>query len=471
MKKFNSVNTIIFGAGPAGLAGAHKLVKNNKSVIIFEKEKQVGGISKTVNFKGYRFDLGGHRFFTKNKEVNQLWQETLGRDFLVRPRLSRIFYKNKFFDYPVKPLNALRGLGFFESMLIGFDFLKTQIFPSKEEKNFEQWVSNRFGKRLFNHFFKSYTEKVWGIPCEEIQAEWAAQRIKGLSLLSTLKNAILPDKKGKIKTLVEEFRYPKFGPGMMYEKMAENISKMGGKVSKEQEIIEIVCEKNVIEKVVVKNREGQKEEYQAEYFLSSMPITKLVQIISPAPPKKVLEASINLNYRSFLTVSVILNTKKSFPDTWIYVHSPEVKMGRIQNFKNWSPFMVPDQNKTTLGLEYFCSEGDELWKMEDKELLKLGMRELEKIGLGQKNDFVSGFVARVPKAYPVYDQNYPKNIEIIKEYLAGIKNLQPIGRYGMFKYNNMDHSILTGLYAAENILGKTHNIWEVNADEDYQEEK
>jgi len=467
----NKIEVAIFGAGPAGLAAASKLVKNGKDTIVFEKDKQVGGISKTIEFKGYRFDLGGHRFFTKSREVNELWTETLGQDFLTRPRLSRIFYKNKFFDYPVKPLNALRGLGFVESLFILFDYLKTKLFPYNEEKTFEQWVSNRFGKRLFNHFFKSYTEKLWGIPCDQIQAEWAAQRIKGLSLTSALKNALFPDKSGKIKTLIDEFQYPKYGPGMMYERLAKDIEDIGGKVFLNQEVAGINHENFKVKSATIKNLAGETKEYFADHFLSSMPITELVKRLSPAPPKEVIAAAGKLTYRSFITVSVILNSANSFPDTWIYVHSPEVKMGRIQNFKQWSPFMVPDQTKTALGLEYFCTEGDALWNMSDKDLLALGMKELEKIGLGREKDFVDGFVARAAKTYPVYDATYPENIKIVRNYLDKFPNLQPIGRYGMFKYNNMDHSILTGLYAAENILGQNHDIWSVNADQEYHEEK
>lgn len=469
-KNIEKVDVIIFGAGPAGLAAADKLVKNKKKVIVFEKEDQVGGISKTKEYKGYRFDLGGHRFFTKSKEVNALWDETLGKDFLKRPRLSRIYYKNKFFDYPVKPMNALKGLGIGESIMILGSYIRVKLFPSKEEKNFEQWVSNRFGKRLFNHFFKSYTEKLWGIPCEEIQAEWAAQRIKGLSLTSAIKNALFPDKSGKIKTLIDEFKYPKYGPGMMYERMAENVEKMGGKILKQTEVAKLHHNGSEIESVIVKDKSGKETEYKADFYLSSMPITLLVQSLNPAAPKAALQASMNLTYRSFITVSVILKGKNPFPDTWIYIHSPEVKMGRIQNFKSWSPFMVPDKKHIALGLEYFATEGDDLWKMKDKDLIDLALTELEKIHLGKKKDFVDGFVIRVPKAYPVYDSAYPKNIKTVRNYLDGFKNLQPIGRYGMFKYNNMDHSILTGLYAAEHILGQHRNVWEVNADQEYHEE-
>lgn len=470
-KDSSKFDVIIFGAGPAGLAGATNLAKNGKSVAIFEKDKMVGGISKTLEHNGYRFDLGGHRFFTKSKEVNDLWDETLGADFLIRPRLSRIYYQNKFFDYPVKPMNALLGLGVFTSIQVLWSYLVIKIFPYKKEATFQEWVSNRFGKKLFNIFFKTYTEKLWGIPCSQIQAEWAAQRIKGLSMLSTIKNAIFPDKSGKIKTLIDEFKYPKFGPGMMYEKMAENVAKAGGQIFKEQEVMLIKHENFTATSAIIKNKSGEETEYFADNFLSSMPITQLIERLSPPAPSEIIEASKKLTYRSFITVSVILESENPFPDTWIYVHSPEVKMGRIQNFKSWSPFMVPDPSKTALGLEYFCTEGDELWSMSDDDLIQIGLSELEKIGLGKKADFVDGFVAKVYKAYPVYDYTYPENIKIVREYLGKFTNLQPIGRYGMFKYNNMDHSILTGLFAADNILGAHKDIWTVNADQEYHEEK
>jgi len=461
----------LFSELASRIAAAHKLAENKKNVIVFEKDKQVGGISKTIEFKGCHFDLGGHRFFTKSQEVNDLWDKTLGADFLERPRLSRMYYRDKFFAYPIKPFDALYKLGILESILVALSYLKTKLFPYKEEKNLTQWVSNRFGKRLYLHFFKSYTEKLWGIPCEEIQAEWVAQRIKGLSFRTVIKNALFPNKKGSPKTLIDKFKYPKYGPGMMYEKMAENIETMGGKIMKESEIVKIKHSDFKAESVIIKDKEGNEQEYIANYFLSSMPITTLIKRMSPEAPKKVLDAAHNLHYRSFITISVILNSPSPFPDTWIYIHSPEVKMGRIQNFKSWSPFMTDDKKKTPLGLEYFCTEGDELWNTKDEDLLKLGMEELEKINLGKKNTFIDGFVARVPKAYPVYDSTYKENIKIIRDYLDKFKNLQPIGRYGMFKYNNMDHSILTGLYAAENILGDHHNIWNVNADQEYQEEK
>jgi len=461
---------IIFGAGPAGLGAAIELVKNDLKPIILEKENQAGGISKTINYKGYYFDLGGHRFFTKSPEVMNLWQEILKKeDFLERQRLSRIYYKNKFFFYPLKPFNALFNLGFFTSLQVVFSYLISKIFPFKEEKTFEQWVSNRFGKKLFNIFFKTYTEKVWGIPCQEISAQWAAQRIKGLSLFSAIKNAFFPQKSGKIKTLITSFHYPKFGPGMMYEKMAKRIEEKGGNVFLNEEIKKIYCsEKNILK--VITEKEGVLREYEGDYFISTLPINFLVKIMDPLPPKEILEAANNLKFRSFLVVNLILEAKDLFPDNWIYVHSPEVKMGRIQNFKNWSPFMVKNENETGLGLEYFCTEGDEFWRKTDEELIKIGIEELEKIKIAKKFQFKEGFVVRVLNAYPVYFTGYENYLNTIKYYLAGFKNLQTIGRAGMFRYNNMDHSILSGIYAASNILGKKNNIWEINIEEEYHEE-
>jgi len=464
-------DVIIFGAGPAGLAAGLYLARKGKKVLLTEKESRVGGISKTIEYKGCRFDLGGHRFFTKSKEVNDLWNETLGADFLTRPRSSRIYYRNKFFDYPLKPMNALTGLGVFTSLRILGSYLYIKVFPYKEEKTFEEWVSNRFGKKLYNIFFKTYTEKLWGIPCTEIRAEWAAQRIKGLSMRSLIKNSLFPDRTGKIKTLIEEFKYPRHGPGMMYERMAENVQKAGGALLLETEVVRINRNGDFrAESVILTGKNGEKT-FFADNFISSMPITELIKRLDPPAPPEVLEAARALKYRSFLTVNVILNCPENpFPDTWIYIHSPEIRMGRIQNFRNWSPEMVDDPGKTALGLEYFCTEGDALWNTKDEELMKLGLKELEELKLGRAADFVDGFIARVPKAYPVYDAPYPENIRVIREYLANFKNLQPIGRYGMFKYNNMDHSILTGLYAARNLLGANYDIWEVNTDKEYQEE-
>lgn len=465
----SKTDTVIIGAGPAGLAAAIRLTRQGRKVVVLEKETQVGGISKTIEFKGYRFDLGGHRFFTKSEEVNRLWEETLGEDFLIRPRLSRIFYRNRFFNYPLKPANALFGLGILTSIGVILSYLKSRLFPCRKEESFEQWVSNRFGSKLYNIFFKTYTEKLWGIPCGEIRAEWAAQRIKGLSLTTAVRNAFFPDKSGKVKTLIETFQYPKLGPGMMYEKMAGNVEELGGEICLESDVREIRHCDGAVRSIMARRNGKGNAEHVAAHFISSMPITDLIGRLSPPPPQEVTDAAKRLTYRSFITVSLIMDVEIDFPDTWIYVHSPEVKMGRIQNFGNWSPCMLADPGRTAMGVEYFCTEGDELWGMPDDALVALALEELEKVGLGNRKDFVEGFVARVPKAYPVYDASYPRNIRIIREYLAGFSNLQPVGRYGMFKYNNMDHSILTGMYAAENVMGERHDIWAINTEQEYHE--
>lgn len=466
---------VIIGAGPAGLTAAYVLSKAGVQSIVLEKDQTAGGIARTVNYKGYYFDIGGHRFFTKVKPVEDIWKEVLGEDLLRRNRLSRIYYNKKFFYYPLRPLNALLGLGIWNSILIFFSYLMAQLFPSKEEETFEQWVSNRFGKRLFKIFFKTYTEKVWGISCNEISAEWAGQRVKGLSLMTALKNAILKsqspqkDKKKVIKTLIDEFDYPKFGPGMMWEAMVESIEKNGSQVYLGKAVEGIRWTGNKVEALEVKQN-GQIELVYGTDFISSMPIREALQKFKPEVPKEVLEAANDLKYRDFLTVALIINKPMLFPDTWVYIHDPEVKVGRIQNFKNWSPFMVPDSNKTCLGLEYFCFEGDDLWNMPDDQLIELGKKDLESLGLVNRNDVEDGTVVRMPKAYPVYDSTYRKSLDVVRQFLRGIGNLQLVGRNGMHKYNNQDHSMLTAMLSAENILGARHDLWAVNVEQEYHEE-
>jgi protoporphyrinogen oxidase len=471
MNEGNKFDVIVFGAGPAGVTAALKLARNGKSVLVFDKDSKIGGISKTIDFNGFLFDLGPHRFFTKSKEVNDLWKETLGEDFLPVNRLTRIYYNNKFFFYPLKPLNAFFGLGLFSSLHIIASYVWIRLFPYKEEKSYEQWVTNRFGSKLYRTFFKTYNEKLWGIPCNKMEASWVAQRIKGLSLKSAIKNALFPDKSGNLKTLIDQFHYPKYGAGMMYEKMAEIAKENGANFELETEVVKISSEENQIKSVTVKKKDGQENEYFADHFLSSIPITHLVKRMNPSAEKEISDAADSLKFRSTIMINLTYNAKNPFPDNWIYVHSAEAKTGRIGSPKNMSRFTSPDENKTPLCLEYWCNENDALWKMSDEELLNLGVQDLDVLNLAKKDDFIDGFVARVPKTYPLQDGTEVKNIEIIRDYLDKIKNLQPIGRYGMFKYNNMDHSILTGLYAAENILGKDHDIWEVNADEDYHEAK
>jgi protoporphyrinogen oxidase len=460
---------VIVGAGPAGLTAAYELTKFNIRPIVLEKLDKVGGIARTENYKGFYFDMGGHRFFTKSREVNQMWREVLGADFLRRSRLSRIYYRHKFFFYPLKPLNTLLGLGFLEAILIILSYIRWQLFPYRQEETFEQWVTNRFGKRLFLTFFKTYTEKVWGIPCSELKAEWAAQRIKDLSLKTALVSMFMKPK-NTIKTLIEQFDYPRRGPGMMWNMVKERVEERGGCVRLNTDVVKICRTGNHIDSVVV-SRDGQQEVITGTDFISSMPVTEFIKKLDPAPPQPVLEAADSLKYRDFLTVCLVANKAQTFPDNWIYVHDPDVRVGRIQNFKNWSPDMVPDPSKTSLGLEYFCTEGDELWNMADADLIELGKREIDRIGLASYADIEDGCVFRVSKSYPVYDSDYRDHLAVIREYVSGLENFQTIGRNGLHRYNNQDHAMLTGMLAVRNMmLGEKNDLWSVNADQEYHEE-
>jgi protoporphyrinogen oxidase len=460
---------IIIGGGPAGLTAAYELTRHNIQPLVFEKYDKVGGISRTENYKGYYFDMGGHRFFTKSEEVNKFWDEILKDDFLHRPRLSRIYYNRKFFNYPLKPFNAIKGLGFWQSILISLSYVRWQLFPYENEDTFEQWVTNRFGKQLFNTFFKSYTEKVWGISTSELNAEWAAQRIKDLDLKAAVLNMFIKPNH-TITTLIEEFRYPKRGPGMLWNEVKERIISRGGEVLLNSDVCGINRNEKEITSVVVSNN-GQEQVISGSDFISSMPITDFIKKLNPPPPDDVVKAAEQLTYREFLTVCLIVDQPNLFEDNWIYIHDPEVKVGRIQNFKNWSPFMVPDSSKTSLGLEYFCNEGDELWNSEDDELVDLGKREIEQIGLAKYEDVLDGSVYRVEKAYPIYDSNYRDHLTLVREYVDSLENFQTIGRNGLHRYNNQDHAMLTGMLAVRNILnGEKNDLWVVNAEQEYHEE-
>lgn len=460
---------IVIGGGPAGLTAAYELTKLNRRPIVLEKQDKVGGLARTENYKGFYFDMGGHRFFTKSEEVKKMWREILGDDFLRRPRLSRIYYQKKFFYYPLKPLNALKGLGLFESLLIVLSYLRWQLFPYQREDSFEQWVTNRFGRRLFRTFFKTYTEKVWGIPCSELRAEWAAQRIKDLSLKTALLSMFLKPKQ-TIKTLIDEFDYPRFGPGTMWNAVKHQVEGWGGVVRMNTEVVGIHRCGNHIDSVVV-SCNGRREVIWGTDFISSMPITEFIAQLDPPPPAAVLEAAAKLKYRDFLTVCLVVNKPDLFPDNWIYIHAPEVKVGRIQNFKNWSPDMIPDPTKTSLGLEYFCTEGSELWNMADADLIELGKRELDRIGLASYATVEDGCVFRVPKSYPVYDSDYQDYLAVVREFVDSLENFQTIGRNGLHRYNNQDHAMLTGMLAVRNLLlGEKHDLWSVNADQEYHEE-
>lgn len=436
---------------------------------MLEQDAQVGGIARTVEHKGYLFDLGGHRFFTKVSLVEKMWQEVLGDDFLTRSRLSRIYYRSKFFSYPLEPMNALRGLGLIESARCGWSYLAARVFPRRPEQDFETWVRNRFGRRLFETFFKSYTEKVWGLPCHQIRAEWAAQRIRGLSLTSLVLNALRPrrntDKQKVIKTLIHEFQYPRRGPGMMWNRTRELVEERGSRV-----LLNAAVEKIRWQRDRITGVEAGGQLYGGEQFLSSMPIRDLIRSLDPAPPERLRRAAEDFHYRDFLTVALIVRGRDLFPDNWIYVHDPQVQVGRIQNYSNWSPEMVPDPETSCLGLEYFCFEDDALWRTPDAELIERARRELGLLGLVDPAAVMDGAVVRVRKAYPVYDGTYQRGLEAVREFLAGVPNLQLMGRNGMHRYNNQDHSMLTAMLAARNLLGGRYDLWQVNVDADYQEE-
>jgi len=463
-------HVIIIGAGPAGLTAAWELVRRGVAVTVLEKYHLVGGISRTEQYKGYAFDIGGHRFFTKVDAVNKLWDEWMGADLLLRPRISRIYYDGKFFDYPIRAFNALANMGIWRSFLIILSYLQSKIFPYPREDTFEEWVTNRFGKRLFEIFFKTYTEKVWGIPTSEIRAEWAAQRIKGLSLFSTAWNAVFKPRNNDIKTLIEEFHYPRRGPGLMWERVVQLVEERGGKVIMNADVVRVLRDGQTVTGVEAMVN-GSSQIFSGTDVINSSPLTELIAKLSPAVPPEILAAVNHLSYRDFISVVLILDKPNLFPDNWIYVHSPEVKVGRIQNFANWSPEMVPDPNTSSLGLEYFCNEGDAFWKMSDAELFELGKREMDIIGLTKGAKVTDGTVVRQLKAYPVYDSVYGPYLEQVKQYIAGFKNLQTVGRNGLHKYNNQDHSMLTAIYAVENMLGiAQHDLWEVNTERSYHEE-
>jgi protoporphyrinogen oxidase len=474
MREHGEKKVVMIGAGPAGLTAAYELCKAGVRAVVIEKDSIVGGLSKTLKHKGYHFDIGGHRFFTKVKAVEKTWHEVLPNgDFLKRNRLSRIYYNKKLFYYPLRIPSTFYKLGVWNSFLIAFSYLHARLSPARPEQTFEQWVTNRFGKRLFRLFFKTYTEKVWGLPCDEISAEWAAQRIKDLSLHAALTNVIrrklAKNGSGAIKTLINEFHYPKRGPGMMWETMAAIVQKQGTTLQINTQVDMINWEGGAVRSLGV-TREGKKEVIEGTHFISSMPIRELVQKLHPSPPQNVLDAAKNLHYRDFLIVALIVNRRDIFPDNWLYIHNPDVRLGRIQNFKNWSPDMVPDDNKTCLGLEYFCFEQDNLWSMSDAELVSLGTKELESLGLLKEAEVDEGVVVRVQKAYPVYDSTYREALLVIRKFLSNLGNLQLVGRNGMHKYNNQDHSMLTAMWAVENILGAKHDLWEVNADDEYHEQ-
>jgi protoporphyrinogen oxidase len=460
---------VVVGAGPAGLTAAYELTKLGLRPVVLEKNADVGGLALTADYRGFHFDMGGHRFFTKVPEVQAMWREVLGDKFLRRPRLSRIYYNGKFFAYPLKPFNALAGLGIYQAIRVVLSYVKWQVRPHPREDTLEQWVTNRFGRRLFLTFFKTYTEKVWGVSCSELKAEWAAQRIKDLSLRTAVLNMFLKPRT-TIKTLIEEFDYPRLGPGMMWKAVRDAVESRGGSVRLESDVARVHRDGKRVTGIVIE-RDGRSETIEGTDFISSMPVTELIAKLDPPAPEEVRRAAQMLTYRDFLTVCLVVDREELFPDNWIYIHDPSVHVGRIQNYKNWSPDMVPDQSKSGLGLEYFCTEGDEVWSTPDAELIELGKRELEKIGLAQMSDVSDGCVIRVPKAYPVYDTDYGDYLAVVRQFVDDFENLQTIGRNGLHRYNNQDHAMVTGMLSVRNMMfGESNDLWAVNTDAEYHEE-
>ena len=470
--------TLVIGAGPAGLTTAYALAKEGRDVTVLEADPaQVGGISRTVEHRGFLFDIGGHRFFSKQKEVVDLWNEILPDDFIERPRLSRIFYGGKFFAYPLNAVEALRNLGIIESTACVLSYAAAKLRPIANPRTFHEWVRNQFGERLFRIFFKTYTEKVWGMGCDEISADWASQRIKGLDLLTAVRDGIARSLGRKrsggavAKTLIESFRYPRRGPGMMWDAAARRIAGLGGRVVLDRRVDHLSWDAGRrIWTVSAVGSDGSRETYTAANVVSSAPLRELMDAISPKPIS--LFQARALRYRDFLTVALIGRSDRSFPDNWVYIHDPSVHVGRVQNFRSWSPEMVPDADHTCLGLEYFCFEGDGLWTMPDAELVELAKREIEAVGLLSASDVVDAAIVRQPKAYPVYDDAYRDNVAAIRlDIETSFPTLHPVGRNGMHKYNNQDHAMMTGLLTARNIVAgrRIYDVWAVNEDAEYAE--
>ncbi len=475
----NNVDVAIIGAGPAGLTAGYLLSKKGYSVTIIEKDEHyVGGISRTVEYKGFRFDIGGHRFFSKSKEVVDLWDEILPDDFIRRPRMSRIYYEGKFYSYPLRAFEALWNLGVFRSTLCMLSYIKARAFPNKNVNSFEDWTVNQFGHKLYSIFFKTYTEKVWGMPCDEMSSDWAAQRIKGLSLWSAvtdgLKRSLGLNKKPndgmETKTLLETFRYPRLGPGMMWNAARDHVVAKGNSVLMGHTLKQLAQDINGNWRMSSSKTDGSECVITAKHVISSAPMRELSARIHPLPDSS-FQAD-NLKYRDFLTVALMIKSDDLFPDNWIYIHDDKVQVGRVQNFRSWSPEMVPDNSIACVGLEYFCFENDGLWSSSDEDLIELAKKEMAILGLCDPKDVVGGSVVRQEKAYPVYDDEYAINVDHMRSELEEkYPNLHMVGRNGMHRYNNQDHAMMTSMLTVENIeAGKrVYNIWNVNEDAEYHE--
>ncbi|HWQ23047.1 MAG TPA: NAD(P)/FAD-dependent oxidoreductase [Gaiellaceae bacterium] len=462
-----SVGTAVLGAGPAGLTAAYVLALREQEGAVFEADAVVGGLAKTVEFGGYRFDLGGHRFFTKLAPIERLWRSMLGEDFLTRPRLSRIYYQGRYLRYPLVARDVVGRLGLLESTLCALSYFWTKIKRPPEPVTFEDWVTSRFGRRLYHSFFQSYTEKVWGIPGTEIQSAWAAQRIKNFSFWRAMLGLV--GLRRNVTTLIEEFQYPRLGPGQMWDAFRCFVEERGIPVNLSQRCVSIRHAQGCVESIVLRSN-GRDTEVPVDAVLSSIPLSELVLSLDPPPPPEVVEAARGLRYRDFVLVALITSDPEPFPDNWIYLHDPETKAGRVQNFGAWSESMVvPDT--TCLGVEYFCFEGDEIWELRDDEAVELAAAELARIGLIDPAHVLGGVKVRVPKAYPMYDLRYGDRVEVLRRYLADFENLQTFGRNGLHRYNNQDHSMWTAILATLNLLdGTSYDVWSVNTEAAYLEE-
>ncbi|MGZ6912649.1 MAG: NAD(P)/FAD-dependent oxidoreductase [Acidimicrobiia bacterium] len=470
-------SVVIIGAGPAGLTAAYQLTKRGQTATILEADDIVGGISRTVERDGWRFDIGGHRFFTKVRDVDDLWFEILGADeFLQRPRMSRILYRGKLYDYPLKPVNALRNLGPVEAVRCVASYAHAKVRPPGDTSNLEGFYVSQFGWRLYEHFFRRYNEKVWGIPTKEMSADFGAQRSKGMSLMTAIVDAMTPKavkrRRGKgeqVTSLIESFNNPKYGPGQMWERCAEIVTEAGSEILFDTKVVKIRHRDGRAYEVVAKV-DGELRTFPCTTVISSMPFRSLIRAMDPSVPEDVRAAADGLSYRDFMTVALVVPIEYSFPDNWIYIHDPAVAVGRIQNFGSWSPYLVKE-GRTCLGLEFFVNEGDAMWTKSDEDLVEQAKRELQQLGLADSSKVEAGYVVRMPKAYPVYDEYYKDNVAMMRDWVAAnVPNVMPTGRNGMHKYNNQDHSMMTAILSVDNIFGGHHDVWSVNVEEEYHEE-
>lgn len=464
----------IFGAGPAGLTAGLELIQAGYDVTIFEKDPQyIGGISRTVRYKDYRFDIGGHRFFSKNEDIVRWWYEVMGDDFLTRPRVSRWLYKGKFFNYPIQIGEIIQKFGVGFAVKIGSSLVKRKIFPIRDVDNLESWFINQFGDALAKPFFIKYNEKLWGIPCNKLSLDFASQRIKGVSILNTILLSIkkLTGQKSDIKSFIDQFNYPKHGPGELWERVAERIIESGGQIFLDSEVTKVNVQDNKATTCEVL-RNGVIEMYSADWFLSTLPFSELAAMISPALSDHALESANQLKHRDFVTVALVINKPFISKDTWVYTHDEGLKPIRFQNFRNWSPFMVPNEDQTVIGLEYTCNYQDELWNLSDNEMIEQGIKDFLHLGFAQRADIIDGSVIRLQNVYPIYQIGYEEHVKAIRKELDSMTNLFPFGRGGIHRYNNTDHSMMTALLTVKNVIAESrvYDVFQVNQDAAYHEE-